>query len=609
MVHGGQQPVSGTKLYLYAAGTSGYGTGSTSLLPSPGYVTTDSAGRFSISGQYTCPSADSLLYLIARGGNPGLSDGTDNNSIAMMVALGSCSYFTGSSYTLDPNSFVILNEETTIAGVYSLAQFMAPESDSIGTSSTNLVGLQNAFATAMNIVSPSTGIAGRTTVNGVGTLPQATINSLADILATCINSSNGSNACSTLYANATPPGGSAPTDTLGAALDIALNPGNNVSALNTLVSSTAPFQPTTVNSSTPNDWTLMVSYAPVPSTNSATVSYATIDGGGNVWYCTGAGQFGSVYVQQLSPLGAPLTAQFSSPGYTGNLRFCEGIVLDQTGNIWVGAYSQYANAVNGLVSFSPTGTASPASGVYGSTGVSATTYVPGAMGSITIGPDNKIWVPSYSQSAYGIGALAFDTSGNALLPYQLSAHAPALIMVDDTGTLWGAAYSTSNFYTGIANAYFGVLNPSSAAVYSQLPYTCNTTGFGVLVPDGNSGAWLSCYDQASVVHASTSGQYTSYPWPARYGPASGAGIDGAKRLWFGGGNGVLLLGTDGTALSGGNGFGPSTSYGTSDLQLDGSGNAWATRTNGVLWQFIGVAAPVVTPHIKALQTHMLGQHP
>src|SRR5690242_21938784 len=45
-VHGGQQPLAGATVSLYAAGNAGYGTGATSLLN--GAVTTDANGKFSI---------------------------------------------------------------------------------------------------------------------------------------------------------------------------------------------------------------------------------------------------------------------------------------------------------------------------------------------------------------------------------------------------------------------------------------------------------------------------------------------------------------------------------------------------------------------------------
>jgi len=46
-VMGGQQPVSGATIQLYAAGSSGYGSASTGLLTSA--VTTDASGSFTIT--------------------------------------------------------------------------------------------------------------------------------------------------------------------------------------------------------------------------------------------------------------------------------------------------------------------------------------------------------------------------------------------------------------------------------------------------------------------------------------------------------------------------------------------------------------------------------
>ena len=72
-VHGGQQPVTGSSVQLYAAGTTGYGSAATALLSSP--VVTDASGSFTITGGYTCPSPTSQLYIVARGGNPGFRRG------------------------------------------------------------------------------------------------------------------------------------------------------------------------------------------------------------------------------------------------------------------------------------------------------------------------------------------------------------------------------------------------------------------------------------------------------------------------------------------------------------------------------------------------------
>src|ERR1700742_883507 len=64
-VHGGQAPVTGAHIYLYAAGTGGYGTPAKSLIRSTGpnafedgngnyYVVTDGNGNFAVGGDYGC---------------------------------------------------------------------------------------------------------------------------------------------------------------------------------------------------------------------------------------------------------------------------------------------------------------------------------------------------------------------------------------------------------------------------------------------------------------------------------------------------------------------------------------------------------------------------
>jgi hypothetical protein len=58
LVHGGQQPVTGAQVYLYATGITGYGAASSSLLTTPGgYVTNDANGDFDITNDYICSSS------------------------------------------------------------------------------------------------------------------------------------------------------------------------------------------------------------------------------------------------------------------------------------------------------------------------------------------------------------------------------------------------------------------------------------------------------------------------------------------------------------------------------------------------------------------------
>ena len=70
-------------------------------------------------------------------------------------------------------------------------------------------------------------------------------NTLANILAACVNTPGTTSACSTLFTNALPGGttGTQPTDTATAAIDIAHNPAANITALYGLATANPPFSP------------------------------------------------------------------------------------------------------------------------------------------------------------------------------------------------------------------------------------------------------------------------------------------------------------------------------------------------------------------------------
>ncbi len=222
-VHGGQQPVSGATIQLYAAGEPV----AMARVRRPCWQrrwATDSTGSFTITGDYTCPSSKSQLYLVAKGGDPGLAAGTNNAASVLMAALGPCSLH-GGQLTLDPNLFISINEVTTVASVYSLAPFMGGDATHLGASSTTAVGLANSFALVNNLVNTTTGEALSATPLGNGVAPQATLNTLANVLAACVNSTGVGSPCSALFGTATPVGGSTPTDTVQAIYNIARQPG------------------------------------------------------------------------------------------------------------------------------------------------------------------------------------------------------------------------------------------------------------------------------------------------------------------------------------------------------------------------------------------------
>lgn len=79
-VHGGQQAVVGSRVYLYAANaTNGYASSAHSLLnvakagvltdgSGKGYVLSGANGAFNIGGDWVCTNGTDQLYLLALGG-------------------------------------------------------------------------------------------------------------------------------------------------------------------------------------------------------------------------------------------------------------------------------------------------------------------------------------------------------------------------------------------------------------------------------------------------------------------------------------------------------------------------------------------------------------
>jgi hypothetical protein len=235
--YGGQQPVSDATIQLYAVGTAGDGSAATPLLTQA--VTSDANGEFTLSG-YVCPTPSTLVYLTATGGNPGLPNGLTNPQLALMAALGACG-------SLTPTTTINVNELTTVTAVWPLAPFMSSYS-AIGSGSSDATALASAFATAAILANTSTGTVPGLSVPSGTTVPVTQIFTLADALASCINSAGGvagdKSACGILFAAATPPGGAAPVNVISAGMDLANNPTLDSSSLFSLVGGKSPFQPT-----------------------------------------------------------------------------------------------------------------------------------------------------------------------------------------------------------------------------------------------------------------------------------------------------------------------------------------------------------------------------
>src|SRR5208283_3908083 len=276
---------------------------------------TSGDGQFQMTVQRPT-SDDSVLYLVARGGQPSASKvGGDNKAIVLMAVLGS-----------RPPAKVVLNELTTIASVWTGAQFLN------GTAlSGKALGLRIAAGNVPNLVDLETGGLGpviQDPLNSSETATLATFNTLANLLAGCMTRVHG-DACNELFAAATPPGGVAPTDTLMAAQNIAHNPSNQAQNLFALLDAfypvpagkrwrPVPFIP--YLSFAPSAWTLSLVYAGGGLNSEGGIAF---DGEGNLWagdnFLVGAQS--TIYhdfgggVSKLAPNGRPLSPM--TLGYRG----------------------------------------------------------------------------------------------------------------------------------------------------------------------------------------------------------------------------------------------------------------------------------------------------
>jgi hypothetical protein len=138
--------------------------------------------------------------------------------------------------------------------------------NSIGSDLSDAQMMADAFTMAAELANTGSGSSPGVGVPTGQVVPSQKLNTLADILSACINSSGGvagdSSSCGLLFSLASAGRSNAPTDTVGALLDIAEYPTNNVVPIFDLNPPTEPFQPSL--SAAPADWSLGIT-SPTPS--------------------------------------------------------------------------------------------------------------------------------------------------------------------------------------------------------------------------------------------------------------------------------------------------------------------------------------------------------
>jgi len=475
-VHGGNQPVTGATVTLWAAGAptsgGGYGTGAT--LVSTTLSLGDGSFNFNVAGASPCTTGQ-YLYITSTGGNTGAGINTYS---AMMAALPApCSSSTA-------GTFVWINEVTTVAAVWSLQQFMTITPSGvikwqIGAPSTNITGLANAFLETAQLASITTGTSAVSSVaNLVSSVSYTTtitpdtsrINTIADILASCVNTP-GTSACTSLFADTTPGSSTAPTDTIQVAYYLATNPGGLTmpahSAANsptylctTYVVPSPAFLPTLTCGTNTNDWLVGVSWGTIVTGGSACGAGGTcigttiaasvaIDQSGNIWVGAGTG---------VTAGGAMIT-EFNQSGQE---------ILNPVGTVSIPTYS---------VNFIAAGAANSLA-YAGGTGLSVGAGRPTT--SIAIDTNNNAWFDSYYATSPG------TLAGTATLPTGL------LVKVTPGGTATGFLAPTANgsiAIDGFNNIYAAAQPISGKAYLTEIESGAQTgeTGVAYQTIDEGSG--------------------------------------------------------------------------------------------------------------------------
>jgi streptogramin lyase len=616
-VQSGNAPVALSTVTLYRAGISR--NASPAVL---GTARTDATGTFTIVFRPS-PDPTAILYLVAVGGS--VFSGNGNNPLAAIKLAN----VIGSNSDLLP---VVINERTTVATAYAMAQFI--QGSSISGKSP---GLQNAAATLRNLVNVTSGGVGSVlgnSPNGLETSTMRQFNSLANMLAACVNTATPE-ACAALFSLATPPGGTAPNDTLQAAVNIAHYPSQNAAQLFDQAQILRLYQPGLL--SAPDAWTLAITY----DGNGAEfdgLGNMAIDGDGNVWatnnYMYNADPTqtvcGDTHVLKVTPTGLDAPGAPYSGGGLYGAGF--GITLDPDGNLWaanfgfqgsgcnppppanandnsVSEFDSNGNAISLVGGFTkgnilePQGTASDQQGNIwiANCGNSTVTEFPHGNPNIpwnfrrlplvrpfglAVDADGDIWISSNGNDS----VIAFHPSGQQLSGSPFSGGgivSPLGVATDSRGNVWIANSGAIQLPCGIK----GVPTPGNPVSVTEISHggqggfhTTNFTGGGLTVPwgiaiDGNDNVWV----------ANFGGQHVSEFCGARPGTCP-------------------------TGLHTGDPISPETGY-TSDaltrntgIAIDPSGNVWLannwmnvplqTNPGGHgLVVFIGLAAPVQTPVI------------
>lgn len=674
-MHGGAYPIQGATIRLMETQSNGVWSTTTNSYKGTAkqllQTTSDSTGFFTFPDTgWTC-DANQYAYVTVTGGH---TAATTNNNVIQIGVIGGCSADLANQGEID-NVNLFVSEPSTVAAAYALGNFIsidntnaasgqqivnitAPVANNSATPGcTGLgymtsrpltcvhAGLANGFANAYNLVDSVTyganqfpsGVA-RTTVpnNSHGRVPREMINTLGNIMQSCVDSAGGavnrygsytpggnnSTRCGDFFYWATPPGQTtAPTNTLQAVLNIADYPTNNVDALFKLQPRAVFFTPG-MNSDVLSGTTQTMAYTVSIFYDGTDVAGDTgmprpvevaVDENDNAFVLyggTGNASYGAV-----TGFGPDGTGLFAGP-HQSSITNPASIAMDSAGAAWVTNDA----LLNGNAYQINTPSTGGTSGAIGQTLPVLGGYAAG----VALDMANNVWVVRDAQDL-GQSLFRFNASNN----YQANFFPTAPILsfpskrlfVDYHQNVLGVSSNTDPLGT--------LLNLSSTQVYQFAYGSSNnaaTLRYATLSATGGFDIAMSNSDVAYVpvtkqlntqtglangqVQANGAGSYTgASSTGATYNAPMGVAMDGAGNLFW---TEFAALGqifkfvptTAGSVTSGSLwSFAPCDSQGGQcngasatylrGMALDSSGAMWcvADGATGAVIQTLGYAAP------------------
>jgi hypothetical protein len=668
-VFAGRNYMAGATVKIYAtqssgvAGANGGYTGAAKLLTT---VTANTTGTWSVQG-LTCSSPDQL-YVTAEAGIPypsaSLSTTLANNpNSLMMTAIGDCSILSSAAVSTNITS-IVTNEASTVAAVWALRNFIslsgttvnvtAPATNYAGSKGVGIpgsfAGLAHAFLNANNLSPYKVGnfpqyTNGSKDGTGGGLVPVQELNSLAyaQYLCTIGGTQSGDfSYCNKLFQLATPPGGSAPTNSLQAMLNIARYPANNAQAILDFTLTPIPYTTQTgsqqinagvyvpaltsfgTGGGSATDWSVAIYYlagygATSTGQGSTYPSYVTVDANDDVYFSNPNASTSTA--GNVIALASNGTTLWTTDTDTKNLVSPRAIAADASGHIWIangsttsaGAFVQEMDAATGntIQRYPSTSTT-----LYG----------------VAVDSLGNIWYGSNTTTGQNLHELARNgsTYAEATFATPPSSTLSSLLQIrpDSSNNIWVAGNSTSRAQA----LYFPNTGTAAVPTYTAGLKSATPSGSGAygIAPDASGNAYLVSNGTGSGIYKTTvTGAGSSAVLNASSMAANPAAasrfldIDGTGSIWYlDNATGAYLYQfapSSGTTTSYYSCYNAGTTTGTGsatstvqvcstgmslklDLAIDSTGSIWVASYGnsggGRMVQIIGLAAPTVP--LKAL---------